>query len=274
MDVPEANLLQHLPRATKFMENAIQHTSGGQQGAVYVHCVHGQSRSCTVCVAFLMRRQYSSVTSSTKLLSSCYDQVQQCRPAMAINPGFVRQLDMFGRMGCGLLGSPMEKLSSRAYASFRSFRAKSQYQEHCSASHKFPSVPSEWPAMMDAKPKLVSCSKCRKTVFCSFHVLDEWTEKSLLPSSSYWADSLGGKEYQNQRATNPKVSPKFDWKSVIEIEPMDWMLAQMLDSKTGLLLERGKLSCPNCHGKIGFWDWTFPKLVSVVFIQKAKVTSF
>lgn len=105
-------------------------------------------------------------------------------------------------------------------------------------------------------------------------MLDEWTEKSLLPTSPYWADSLGGKEYQIQRATIQEVSPKVDLKSVIEIEPMDWMLAQMLDSMTGLLMERGRLSCPSCYGKIGFWDWKCPKLVSAVFIQKEKVTTF
>lgn len=273
LDVPEANLLQYLPRAVKFIETAIQDSSGGQ-GAVYVHCVHGQSRSCSVCVAFLMRRQYSSVSLlSTDLLWSCYNQVQQRRPSMAINPGFVRQLDLFGRMGCSLLVSPTEKLSSRAYASFRSFRAKSQYEEHSTVSHKFQSLPSKSQAIIDAENKFFSCTKCRKTVFCSFHVLDEWTETSLLPTSLYWADSLGGKEYQNQQAAIFKVSPKVDLENVFEIEPMDWILSQMLDTKTGLLMERGKLNCPGCYGKIGFWDWKFPKLVSAIFIQKAKVTA-
>lgn len=220
-----------------------------------------------------MRHMYSLVPSED-LLSSCYNHVQRCRPSMAINPGFVRQLDLFRRMECGLLALPSEKLSSRAYASFRSFRAKTQYREHSTVLQRFRSISYESLPGPETSRIFYSCIKCRTKIFYSCNVLDEWTKTSMLPISTYWADSLGGKEYKSQQATINICTTKIDMANFIEIEPLDWMLSQMLDSGTGLLFERGKLNCPCCYSKIGFWDWKFPKSISAIFIQNTKVVNF
>jgi hypothetical protein len=121
-----------------------------KKNVVYVHCVHGQSRSCTVCVAYLMhyalqinsidfisngddhstsntdsdtesdnmnkevdKRKYnhknktsssstadffSTIKDNVQLLHICYNKVMSSRPQMAINPGFVKQLEIFRQM--------------------------------------------------------------------------------------------------------------------------------------------------------------------------------
>lgn len=278
MDVPDANLLQYLPRACKFIESV-------KEGAVYIHCVHGQSRSCSVCVAFLMRQEMKKAHSSSgdnlDILHSCYNRVMQCRPSMAVNPGFVRQLDLFRRMGCALVAVANTSNSSstvsdnnfilrlplsKAHATFRSFRAKTEFQEHSTVLHKFQDASQVFHD--SSSYQLFSCSKCRTYLFCSHHILDEWTETTTLPLSDYWADSFGGKEYTGNNACLSNVGLPTN---CIEVEPIEWMRSQMT-ADHGLLIEKGKLNCPSCNGKIGFWDWKFPQLISAIFIQSTKVT--
>ena len=101
-DVPEANIVQYFPKSVAFISNALN----DQTSNVLVHCVHGQSRSCAVVVAYLMAvhlRECAGLSryideESTRLLHDCYEIVQQARPCMAINPGFVQQLEIYRRM--------------------------------------------------------------------------------------------------------------------------------------------------------------------------------
>ena len=101
-DDPNENLLRHLPRATTFIQKALDDDGGG---CVFVHCVHGQSRSCAIVLAYLMRMCWEQSDQSDNddprsLLHRCYHQVETARPCMAINPGFVRQLEVYRRMIC------------------------------------------------------------------------------------------------------------------------------------------------------------------------------
>jgi len=122
LDTPTSNLLQFLPRVTAFLQNVIDKNNS----VAFVHCVHGQSRSCAVCIAYLINQslqhkcvnEYSidddddylnydddddkrqNIKYHKNLLDRCYIKVQQQRPQMAINPGFVEQLEIFRRMKC------------------------------------------------------------------------------------------------------------------------------------------------------------------------------
>ena len=189
-------MLQFLPRVTKFIQKAIDNNdnddnnSKNDTGIVYVHCVHGQSRSCAVCVAYLMHqymlhnneadlrmmqfldwdfsancdnkcnvKHHHDMKQSQQLLHISYNYVMKSRPQMAINPGFVKQLEIFRQMKVahahahaqGTLQNDKyrvnfkgerkenlflekEKISSsppiiqsRAHAYFRSFRSKSEF---------------------------------------------------------------------------------------------------------------------------------------------------
>ena len=129
-DDPHENLLRHLPRATGFIQKALD-----DGGCVFVHCVHGQSRSCAIVVAYLMRMANKNNSNNnsnnnndgdddpnTSLLHQCYHQVETARPCMAINPGFVKQLEIYRRMICSSCNTMLVPPTSRAHAAFRSFR--------------------------------------------------------------------------------------------------------------------------------------------------------
>jgi dual specificity phosphatase 12 len=285
-DDPNENLLRHLPRATAFIQKAL---GGDGGGCVFVHCVHGQSRSCAIVVAYLMRMCWEQSDQSSdnddpkSLLHRCYHQVEAARPCMAINPGFVQQLELYRRMiccdsGCGsssirhALTPPM----SRAHAAFRSFRARSEYVESGRISKWFPLSAFDGDVVVH---EIYRCSKCRHVLFCRSNIVDELTNEdvSALPKSDYWAESAGGVEYSRAsrsvttnlrggtlRLTGTSTAPD-PCASTLKVEPVDWMQSQMEAKR------RGKLTCPQCTSKIGSWDWGGVDAWSSIFIAPSKV---
>eukprot|EP00775_Hariotina_reticulata_P013531 gene13531-13657_t len=73
----DADIVQYLPAAFTFITNGMQHG-----GKVLVHCVHGQSRSVAVVVAFLMWRDGKSYR-------ECLELLKAARPRAAPNAGMV-----------------------------------------------------------------------------------------------------------------------------------------------------------------------------------------
>jgi len=112
-DEPDADLLAHLPRALELLRGARR---AGRR--VLVHCFAGVSRSVAVVLAFLMadpgfqlraalaaRRPSSEATdtegsAALPLLAAAFKQVALARPRIAPNPGFMRQLVAYARLGC------------------------------------------------------------------------------------------------------------------------------------------------------------------------------
>ncbi|KAK0242549.1 phosphatases II [Armillaria gallica] len=79
-DVDYADLLRHLPRAIRFIHEALSN-----QGVVLVHCVQGLSRSATVVAAYLMWAQRIHATEALEIVRRARDQIWP-------NAGFQEQL--------------------------------------------------------------------------------------------------------------------------------------------------------------------------------------
>jgi protein-tyrosine phosphatase len=84
LDSPEADLRRHFDSAFVFIDEALQ--SG--QGGVLVHCFAGRSRSVTVAVGYLMRRERLS-------MQAALDAVLAVRPIAQPNSGFMQLLARF-----------------------------------------------------------------------------------------------------------------------------------------------------------------------------------
>ena len=295
-DDPHQNMLRHLPRATGFIQKALD---GG--GCVFVHCVHGQSRSCAIAVAYLMRlanknknknncnNNCNSNSNSnddedgdddgdadpnTRLLHQCYHQVETARPCMAINPGFVKQLEIYRRMICSSCNTMLVPPTSRAHAAYRSFRARSEFKESGKIAKWFPLS-----SMSTGDGSLASyrCVQCRLVLFHGSNINEEFTKEDELelPKSKYWATSAGGLEY-SRRSKSMDSSAGHQHttsSSSLKIEPIDWMQSQMeASSSMGMLTRSGKLTCPHCSSKIGAWDWECnADAWSSVFITPSRV---
>lgn len=82
LDSPEAIILHILPQTNNFLAENIR---AGRN--CLVHCVYGQSRSATVCVAFML--------SIGRSLENAIEQLKLCHPNICINPGFLSQLYIY-----------------------------------------------------------------------------------------------------------------------------------------------------------------------------------
>ncbi|CAI5712722.1 unnamed protein product [Peronospora destructor] len=103
LDMEDELFLPHFDKCIHFLKKHLV-----RKTSVLVHCVYGQSRSAAVCVAYLMATQ-------GKTLLEAYDVVQQARQCISINPGFLRQLELFERMG----NDPEVMGSTSAHAELR-----------------------------------------------------------------------------------------------------------------------------------------------------------
>lgn len=80
LDLPETNLISSLDQCFTFIDNARQ--SGG---CVFVHCNAGISRSASVVIAYLMRKESMNY-------QQAFMHLKNIRPVIKPNPGFVQQL--------------------------------------------------------------------------------------------------------------------------------------------------------------------------------------
>jgi len=275
-DQPTENLLRHMPKATQFIADALTN----EKNVVFVHCVHGQSRSCAICVAYLIRCAMirpQGPKEKSSLLHEMYNIVQKARPCMAINPGFMRQLEMYLRMICcdGSLhdeedldrstGPP----ASKAHAAFRIFRSCSEYMDRGLVSDWYPSPP------LNGGPEIYRCKRCRRPLFSSHNIVDCLSEDDMraLPSSAYWGESAGGLQYACQGAPAAKPTNKSVGDPMLNTELIQWMRPQMAmrGCEESALVRSGKLSCPNCSSKLGYWDLIGTDIYNAVYITPGKV---
>ncbi|CAI5701726.1 unnamed protein product [Peronospora effusa] len=110
LDMEDELLLPYFNKCIHFIKKHLM-----RETSVLVHCVYGQSRSAAVCVAYLMATQ-------DKTLLEAYDVVQQARQCISINPGFLRQLELFERMG----NDPEVMGSTSAHAELRTMMVRRQ----------------------------------------------------------------------------------------------------------------------------------------------------
>lgn len=276
-DTPTSLLLPFLPRAVKFIKMAIE--SGG---IVYVHCVHGQSRSCAVCIAYLMSMHIENLQESIRdeddLLSKYYEKVINARKCMAINPGFMKQLEFYKRMKLtqreeNIPRSDHMKGLSKSRATFRLFRAHLEFFLQGKIS-TFMSIDS------DKSEKVVHCAKCSE-VLCvdenlPFMLSDD--EITSLPSSEYWINSCGGVEYINSMS---RSSPNFNQLLMkvisnnegIVIEPMEWMRESLNVAMINgeIFNVKGNLPCPSCSRVLGLYDWSQKDTLTSLLLMKSKI---
>jgi len=276
-----------------------------KDSVILVHCIYGQSRSCCVCIAYLMRCCMEKNYSTSKyILNETFSEVLLKRPCMAINPGFIRQLQIYQKMlhhkiyndnRCtfnfheSIKDAPPQ---SRAHATFRSMRVRSKYNENANdvsiVNFFHPLIPYNDYFKSYIKTTTISlnnspsisiyrCKKCRFALFSDLNIPWIWSDfdVSILPCSDYWKDSTSGNEFLKQyssRLHNFSITKEL-CATKYPLEPMEWMKLSMFSDKN-MSLSEGKLSCPFCQSKIGTWNWSCLDPYVFIFISKSKFDSY
>jgi protein-tyrosine phosphatase len=92
IDVSFYNIVNDLPECINFIDSALE-----SNGAILVHCAAGVSRSASIVIGYLMKKNQWK-------FSIALNEVRKQRIIVNPNPGFRNQLEMFEEMNWNLEG--------------------------------------------------------------------------------------------------------------------------------------------------------------------------
>ncbi|KAL5000722.1 protein-tyrosine phosphatase-like protein [Aspergillus recurvatus] len=220
-DLDDENLLEHFPSAIKFIQSGLD-----AGGSVLVHCAMGKSRSATVCIAYLLRRQRSAFTPQSALAL-----LRESRPLCEPNPGFMEQLNVYHQMGC-----PDDVTQHPLYSRWL-YRREVEESIACGRAPEVQSVyfEDEQPQQRidSAGPATeIKCRKCRRKLAIAPFVV---------PHGSH-GDAKG--------AITSECAHVF-------MSPLTWMRPSLFPDVPGDAPLSGRLTCPNtsCGSNIGKFAW-------------------
>lgn len=239
-DVEGANLLEHLPRAVKFVEAALSDSGS----CVLVHCAQGVSRSAAVVTAYLM-------TSGGLGAEQALEQLRSACPAASPNEGFLSQLELYGTMGCRLDASHL------AFRRFQLARRREQWAETGTVDVAELALPSADLARADAAAggtdaMVYRCRKCRCLVATSANVVErESASQAAEAAAAFPPWRRGGAGGRGPLL--PELAGGGADLAVggsVFVEPLRWMEG-IVDSGE----VQGKLYCPRCASRLGGFHW-------------------
>ena len=146
-DDEDSDLLVRLPAAVRFIDNGLHSeviadeatptSAPSPKPGVYVHCAMGKSRSVSCVAAYLLYKyphrfggkQFIESPASAQqrrdtakeAVHGALQCVRQGRPGAEPNPGFMRQLELWGEMGCPASGASRISRAARSIPSYSHF---------------------------------------------------------------------------------------------------------------------------------------------------------
>lgn len=256
-DLETVNLLEHLPNATYFMDQALisKEDADGQKhlGAVLVHCAQGVSRSVTVIMAYLMYRYKLKLPQALHAVKRRSESAQP-------NDGFMKQLELFEHMGF-----TVDKLSS----TYRQFLVELSLQEDPSGQSLASSKIFDSSSNSKEKAKgtyNLRCKRCRQVLANQGDI-----ETHDMPGSESRQSQFIKKAPNSRRIVAVADASKTCSHYFLE-EPVNWMREEL--DKQDI---EGKFSCPKCSHKVGGYSWKGSRcscgkwMIPALHLQSAKV---
>ncbi|XP_038819402.1 dual specificity protein phosphatase 12 [Salvelinus namaycush] len=214
LDESSTDLLSHLDDCIRFICDACEASK-----SVLVHCHVGQSRSAAVVTAYLMKCHKMN-------FGDAYAKLQQLKPDVKMNEGFVDQLALYESLGCEV------DVTRPQYKQYRLQKLTEKYPE-------LQNVPKE---LFAVDPYLSTCSeveyrckKCRRTLFRASSILSHTIGN-------------GPTAFAYKKMSNLPSGDQTQCTSYFT-EPVQWMEQALLGVMDGQIL------CPKCRSKLGSFSW-------------------
>ncbi|KAI0994814.1 hypothetical protein K3495_g13368 [Podosphaera aphanis] len=232
-DMEDVNLLEEFENSGAWIEAALKDGKDGRPGSVFVHCAMGISRSVTIVLAYLLRKNPELSVADALAL------VRQSRPKAHPNDGFMSQLELYKAMGF-----PRDIEAHHLYQQWI-------YQKNMDSallSGNRPNIirfrdekeliagPTETP-QPDVVPEL-RCKKCRR----------------ILATSSYFVKHDSKTQLSTESLTTAQATPAQSDTSCTShfVEALSWMRPTLEEGEL-----KGRLICPNskCSAQVGRYSW-------------------
>lgn len=221
----------------------IMHRTVTEGGSVIVHCVHGQSRSVSTVVAYMVLMGGFALNEAVK-------QIKEVHGNICINPGFLAQLYF---ISTARQDSAAYRLMLDYYRPYMAqARRKIIYwrEKTCfKVSHPTPCI-----ITADNPSHYILCKKCKSSLGVSKANIMElcWDARTFVDTEvdAYWRDYWVGRmsSQYGKSSKRPVVLPH---KQFIALYPVEWMRDQRRALSNSS--EKCELVCPSCRALVGGW---------------------
>ncbi|KAF7233630.1 hypothetical protein EG68_11843 [Paragonimus skrjabini miyazakii] len=252
IDEPDQDVLDILEDALMFIETSLQ------KGGVLVHCAMGVSRSATIVIAYVMRKNRVSYDTAFQLVTS--------KRLVYPNIGFVNQLKLFQVMGWKVV------TNSRAYTHYAAMRKFNSSHisvlkviltpslQFLTAIHKLtqfsrtPHVCRQLTSVGSAGlfRKLTNLqSRVRHTLFSSADLVHH-----CLPDRQTVCDYKVAETASDPQGIDSVLIKGITLNEVMVPCTNNELFTDFLEWTRPYTHEvEGKLYCPGCHAKLGSFNW-------------------
>ncbi|XP_044730446.1 dual specificity protein phosphatase MPK-4-like isoform X2 [Chrysoperla carnea] len=228
-DVPKEDILSHFEDCYNFIDNCLQ-----ENGTVLVHCYYGMSRSATIVIAYVMKK-------NNMPFDEAFELVKSKRKFVHPNHGFQHQLKLYEKMGY---------IIDKNYPKFRDFRLKiaaDQVKKVKILPQTSIDLIKPDPGVVQVKPEplVYRCKKCRRIVASQSNIITHLDREAQINHKLKEKHRIRHLTAEELAAENEEIEI---CRKTYFIEPLAWM-------KDICQNTQGKLYCPKCNNKIGSFSW-------------------
>ncbi|CCH57872.1 hypothetical protein TBLA_0A00710 [Henningerozyma blattae CBS 6284] len=229
------------PNEVEYSPDKVSFKGKPQKNAIYIHCHAGVSRSSTFVIAYLMYRFNLS-------LKNALYAVQRKRPSIQPNENFMKQLEIFERIG----SSNTDIINNKYYKQWKLENSIDNYEDDrenlinddnfFKSEEDINNYISKLSITEKKKIEVARCKKCRQRLSLSSSFIQHTPPSKESSEAHFLKKNNGGRR---------GVQESQDVCSHYFVEPLNWMKGE-LQGKQEL---EGKFSCPNCSSKVGGYNW-------------------
>lgn len=210
-DSPDQNILSLFVSANEFLDTCRQ-----QKLSTLIHCVYGQSRSVTLCIAYLIHMGMN--------LEEAMTYVKNKHNAICVNPGFLSQLHLYAFRN---QYSAEYSLLLSHHDQYGLHRGISEYE--CPLSNR-----------------RIKCKHCGNTLCMSSDIIMKRDSTTFISryTDNFW------KGFTNIRSFSTALSMNSN--EFVYIFPPKW-LNEMMSTFINENKSEFSIICPNCTSEVGLW---------------------